>query len=87
MYLKCIDNDTQMYSALISSRIESIKHYASRHDRETLSSSLAFCEGIHWPSVDSHHKMPVMRSSNVFFDVNLNVEWPVISDAMVLMSL
>ena len=36
-----------------------------RHDVETLSATLALCAGIQWSSVDSLHKVPMMRSFEV----------------------
>ena len=41
-----------------------------RHQIETFSTSLAFCEGN--PPVDSPHKRPVTWSFDIFFDLCLN---------------
>ena len=38
-----------------------------RHQIEAFSALLALCVGIHWSPVNSPHKVPVMRSFDVFY--------------------
>ena len=55
-------------------KISDTKHCKNpwwRHEVETFSALLAFCEGNHRSPVDSLHNGPVMRNFDVSFDVSL----------------